>query len=109
VVVKSESLCDFYIDFSDVARPLNFKTKTTYFFKTKDRSGQDRFFKTKTALYKDRQITSIKSRPQKIVPLQKKIKPVMPVLSCSHVGYAGNRKKYLIIIGFLVKFCFIQN
>jgi len=48
---------------SDVARPLSYNTKTTF--------------------YKDHQI--INPRPQKNVPLQKKIRPVMPVLP-SHAG-----------------------
>jgi len=42
---------------SDVARPLSYKTKTTYFFKTK--TGQA---KTKTAFFKDHQI--INPRPK---------------------------------------------
>jgi len=38
------------VGYSDVARPLSYKTKITYFFQDQDRSGQDQdhFFKTKT-------------------------------------------------------------
>jgi len=61
----------------DVARPLSYKTKTTY------------FFKTKIAFFKDHQIINpkiINPRPQKVFPYRKKscqlsrFCPVMPEL-----------------------------
>jgi len=53
---------------SDVARPLSYKTRTTY------------FFKTKTDFFKDHQI--INPRPQKTFPDRK-----------NQANHAGNRKK----------------
>jgi len=84
----------------DTTRELSGLTSHQWCSKTtklqdQDRSGQDQdhFFKIKTAFFKDHQI--IKPRPQKR-SLIKKIRPVMPAT-----------QKYLLITGFLVKFCLI--
>jgi len=64
----------------DVARPLSYKTKTIYCFQnqTPARSRPRPLFQDQDRFFKDHQI--INSRPQINVPLQNKIRPVMPVL-----------------------------
>jgi len=75
---------------SDVARPLSYKTKTTYFFKTNTKTGQA---KTKTTFFKDYQI--INPRPQKTFPYRK-FQASHADFTQSCQNYAGNRKKLLI-------------
>jgi len=64
------------------------------------------FFKTKTTdLFKDHHILN---QDLKNVSLQKKIRPVKPVLPI-YADIMPVTEKNLLITGFLFKFCFIQN
>jgi len=72
--------------YSDVARQLNYKTKTTYFFQ-----------ETKTLLKTIKLLT----QELKNVPVQSR--PVLP----NHAGNMSVTEKNLLITCFLVKFCFV--
>jgi len=95
---------------SDVARPQSYKTKTTYSFKPRPRPVRKRprpRFHDQDRFFKDHQI--INPRPQKMSHYGKN-QASYAGFSQSFRNYAGNRKKTcMLTIGFLVKFCFIQN
>jgi len=78
-----------YVHSSDVARPLSYNTKTTYFSRPRPL-----FLKT----------IKLKIQDLKKRTLTEKIGPVMPVLP----SHAGNRKKPAYYRN-LVKLCFSQN
>jgi len=73
---------------SDVARPLSYRTKTTYFFRTKTKAKTDKAkTKTKTTFSRPLILKTIKFLTQDLKKrsLIEKIKLVMPVLP-SHAG-----------------------
>jgi len=87
----------------DAARPLSYKTKTTYILKTKPVMPRPRpwpLFQDQDRFFKDHQI--INQRTQKR-SLTEKIRPVMPIFP-SHAGIMPVTEKTLIITGFLIKF-----
>jgi len=85
---------------SDVARSRSYKTKTSYFFNTKTGQAKTKtaFLKTIKLLTQDLKKCSLTKKAGQLC----RFCPVMPEL-CRYL------KKKLLITGFLVKFCFIQN
>jgi len=84
---------------SDVARPLSYKTKTTYFFKTKTSQikAKTTFTRSRPLFFEDHQSINIKKRS-----LAEKIRPVMPVCPVMP-KLCRQPKKSSFITGFLVK------